>query len=87
MKIKDKFVVNEIVNQLIVMSSDPSIDTIGEVMVLSESGYFLWKCLQEDTTSEVLIHKLILEYGVSLDVAEKDVEDFINNLKDLDILE
>ena len=53
---------------------------------LSESGAFLWKALEEDTTEDALVDALLTEYDVDRETAVSDVQDFLESLSERGML-
>lgn len=56
------------------------------LITLNESGTFLWKKLQKNISRDELIKSLLEEYEVTLDTATNDVDEFIQALKNRDII-
>ena len=57
------------------------------LITLNDTGTFLWKQLQEEVNRRDLINGLLKEYEVSENTASKDVDEFINLLKERNILD
>lgn len=54
---------------------------------MNESAAFLWRSLEDkDFDNETMIQLLIDEYDISRDVAEKDVDGFLQTLKKADVV-
>ena len=53
----------------------------------NETAAFLLGKLQEETTQEALVSALLDEYDVTREVAEKDVAQFIQKLREAGVLE
>lgn len=54
---------------------------------LSESGLLLWNKLQEESSEEELIEAMLGEYEVDRETAAVDVQEFLNRLRELNLLE
>ena len=80
MKIKDGFILREVAGNYIVVAVGDAVKEFNGVINLNETGAFLWKILQEGATEEQLKEKLLGEYDVSSEIAERDVKIFINKL-------
>lgn len=52
-------------------------------LTLNGSAVFLWNELKEEKSKEDLVNALLNEFDVSKEIAEKDVDAFISNLKNL----
>jgi hypothetical protein len=82
MKIKDGFILREVAGNYIVVAVGDAVKEFNGVINLNETGAFLWKILQEGATEEQLKEKLLGEYDVSSEIAERDVKIFINKLSE-----
>ncbi len=87
MKIKEGFVVREVSNSHIVVPiGDKTVDFNG-IMTLNETGRFLWDILVNGAEKEDLVAALLNEYNVDKTTAEKDIDLFLNKLKENEIAE
>lgn len=87
MKIKSGFAKRKIADSHIVVPIGNKINDFNGMITLNESGAFFWDCLCEDITLDDLIKKVLDEYDIDEKTAKKDVENFINMLKENDLLE
>ena len=88
MKIKEGFIIREIAGSFVVVPVGQNLVDFSSMITLNETGAFLWNCLTEDTTEEILCQKLLSEYeGIEKDEALSDINEFINILKEKNILE
>lgn len=87
MKIKEGFLLRNVAgNHVVVPIGNATLDFNG-MMSLNETGAFLFGKLIEGTSKEQLISDLMDEYDVSLELATKDVEDFILKVEREDLFE
>lgn len=87
MKIKEGFVLQELVDEYIVVPVGDEADRIHGVIRLNETGAFLWNLLsQKDQTAEDLVTELTREYLTDPDTAKGDVAGFIESIKELGCL-
>ena len=86
MKIKDGFVLREVSGNHIVVAVGEGTKIFNGMIQLNETSAFLWKMLQEDVTQQDLVNGLIAEYKVEKSVAEIDVLEFIESLKEANLL-
>ncbi|MBR2635194.1 MAG: PqqD family protein [Clostridia bacterium] len=84
MKIKDGYLLKEIAGNHVVIPVG-ALDFDGMIS-LNETGVFLWRLLEKGCTQEEAVEKLLLEYEVSEEIAEKDVGAFLEMLKKENIL-
>ncbi len=87
MKIKNGFLLRKVGEQNIVVAiGDESRDFNG-IIRLNETGRFLWEKLQNETTEKNLVSAMLLEYDIDEATAENDTADFIESLKEANLLE
>ena len=86
MKIKEGYLLREVAgSNIVVPVGEGSIDFSG-VIQLNEVGAFLWKILEKETTKEELLKNLLEEYDIDEDTASKDIDEFIDKLKEANLL-
>ena len=87
MKIKEDFILRKVADSYVVVPvNNMSLDFNG-IINLNETGAFLFRIMQNGTSREELISKMLDEYEVTEQKAEKDIDLFIEKVKDADILE
>lgn len=87
MKIKEDFILRKVADSYVVVPvNNMSLDFNG-IINLNETGAFLFRLLQIGADREELLSKLLDEYEVTPQKAEKDIDLFIEKVKDADILE
>lgn len=87
MKIKENFVLRELCGTYVVVAVGEQTLNFKGLIKLNETGAFLWqKMAEEDTTQDALLQAMLAEYDVAEDVAKTDIEEFINLLKEADLL-
>ncbi|TYQ15947.1 UNVERIFIED_CONTAM: coenzyme PQQ synthesis protein D (PqqD) [Acetivibrio alkalicellulosi] len=87
MKIKPGYMIREIAkNHVVVPVGDATVDFNG-MITLNDTGAFLWKQLLEDNTVENLTSELINEYDIDEKTAKRDVFEFVEKLKDADLID
>lgn len=87
MKINKNFVLREVAGTFLVVAVGDAVKTFNKVINLNETGAFLWKQLENNVTKEQLVEALTAEYKVDRQEATKDIEGFIEGLKQANILE
>jgi len=87
MKIKDGFVLRAVADSNIVVPLGNQISSFGSIIKLSDTGAFLWKKLENDSTVDELVCALVDEYDVDTATATCDVDKFIRKLSDCSLLE
>lgn len=87
MKIKEGFVLRNVVGENVVMPTGKQIDSFAGTLILSETAAFLWKELQQPISQEDLLAQLRSEYDVDQVTAETDLTELLDGLRGYDLLE
>ena len=87
MKIKKGFILKEIADSYVVVAVGPAVREFNGAISLNDVGATLWKALEKDITIEGLIKALTDEYQVEYDKAKVDVENFVNKLREANLVE
>ena len=87
MKIREGFVLRNIVGEHIVMPVGENINKFEGALVLNEVSAFLWESLKAYISKEDLLALLLAEFDVERDVAEKDLDVFLDQLRAQELLE
>ena len=81
-RIKDGFLLKEIAGNYIIVALNEDVVDTAAMININDSGAFLFGLLAEEKTKEELKDALMKEYdGVSAQVAESDISDFIGMLE------
>ncbi|MFA5803540.1 MAG: PqqD family protein [Melioribacteraceae bacterium] len=59
----------------------------GETFTLNEIGHFIFKQFQQNDSFETVKNKIAQEYEVDLNSLEKDLDDFVAQLKAYNLIE
>ena len=86
MKIKQGFILREVSGNYIVVAVGEGTKTFNGMIQLNDTGAFLWKLLEKGATQEQMIEQMASEYAVEKQVAEQDVKEFIESLKEANLL-
>ncbi|MBE6823713.1 MAG: PqqD family protein [Ruminococcaceae bacterium] len=87
MKIKEGFVLKAVAGSHLVVPLGSHVVDFASIIKLSDTGAFLWAQLNDDKTKEDLVTALTAEYDVDTDTASKDIDKFIQKLKEADLIE
>lgn len=88
MKTRKGFVLRPLGNEYILMAEGLEAEGFDAMISMNESAAFLWKAVDgKDFDDEELIRLLMEEYGISREVAEKDVTTMLQRWKEMQILE
>lgn len=86
MKIKSGYMLREIAGHHTVFPLGSRTVEFTGIITLNTSGAFLWESMIDDISEDDLANKFAAEYGVNKETALSDVQDFINTLKDNNLL-
>lgn len=86
MKIKEGFALRQVGGNHIVVPIGAQTLDFRCIITLNDSGSFLWQQLQQERSADDLVAALLAEYEVTETVARADVDKFIANLKEAELL-
>lgn len=86
MKIKNGFAKREIAGSYIVVPVGSTSNEFNGMITLNESGSFFWDCFTNDITIDDAVKKVTAEYDIDEATAKKDIENFINLLKENNLI-
>jgi hypothetical protein len=81
LKIKDGFLLKKIAGDYMVVPVGDNLVDVGAMIVLNETGVFLWEQMKDDKSEEQLTEAIVGEYGVDRACAAEDVREFVGELK------
>lgn len=84
MKIKEGFILREVAGDTIAMPGAEM--ELNAMITLNETGAFLWKLLETETTEEELTAAIVKQYGVDTETAATAVKNFVEKLKENEFL-
>ncbi len=87
MKIKNGFVLRNVVDEYMVMPTGDNIAAFGGAMVLNEASAFIFKQLQNEVSRDDLLSAMLAEYDVDEQTAAKDLDALLARFAELGILE
>ncbi len=87
MKIKEEYILQNIADKWVVINTNAKSVNFNKILFLNNSGRFLWEQLETGTEAGGLVDGLMKHFGIDKDLAEKDVEKFICELKDLECVD
>jgi hypothetical protein len=87
MKIRKGYTLRSLGKEFILVPEGLEAVDFTRMISLNESAAFLWKALEDkDFDNDTMIQLLMDEYDISREVAEKDVEAFLQTLKKADVV-
>lgn len=87
MKACGEVLLREVVGEYVLVPFGETALRIHGMICLSESGAFLFRALQEEQTKDSLVDGLLEEYEIDRETAHRDVEDFLDQLRQLQLLD
>lgn len=87
MKVKDGLILKEIAGNYIIVPVSGELVDLNAMINVNETGAFLFKALENETTVESLSDALTKEYDVDLETAKSDTKDFLEILRKNSMLE
>lgn len=86
MKVKNNFIFREIADTYLLIPTGEAALSIKGLISLSETGAFLYQRLQNGCTRDDLLSALTAEYDVSESVAGADIDAFLGQMRELNML-
>ena len=86
MKLKREFVTREVAGEYLLVPVGRAVLDMNGMMILNETGAFLWEKLPEAADETALTDALLAEFEVDRPTAEADVSAFLGQLRELDVL-
>lgn len=87
MKIKDGFVKKEVAGTCLVIAVGKRASEFNAMVKLNETGAFLFDLMKEGNTKEQMLERMLAEYEVEKQVAEQDINEFVNKMIEAKIAE
>lgn len=81
MKLKDGLILSQVGGQAVVVPVNEDLD-LNTMIKLNETGAFLWKLMQAETSEDALVEALLAEYDVDEATARGCVNRFVGKLRD-----
>lgn len=81
MKIKSGFMTRKIGDKIVGVPVGERTNDFNGMINLNDTGLFIWKCLENETTVEEISEKLTTEYDIDFETAMKATNNFVNQLK------
>lgn len=82
MKVKEGFILREMLDSYMAVPVGERTKEVHGVIGLNETGAFLWKLLEKDTSEQELIASIIKEYNLSEEIAKEDIKEYLYCLRE-----
>lgn len=86
MELKKKFVLRNIVGETILVPIGQNSEAFNGLIAINELGKFIWENIESSKDEDELLQRILDEYEVDEDVAKADLDEFLGNLKAVDII-
>ena len=86
MKIKKEFLLREIMGDTILVSINKSMSKFDGLITINQVGKFIWENIESSKDEDDLLQKILDEYEVEKEVAKADLDEFLQTLKDAEII-
>lgn len=87
MKLKGEFVLREVAGEIIVIPVGKTALNFNGMICLNAVSAQIWKGLQEEKTKAEILENILQEFDVSLEEATADLDVFLHQLKENNLLE
>lgn len=79
--------VREIGGKIVAIAVGERSQEFNGMINLNETGRFIWKCLEKDTTVDAVVDKIVNEYGISTLDATQAATIFIDELRKNELID
>lgn len=86
MKLKEEMILREVAGEIIAIPVGKTALNFNGMICLNEVSAEIWKGLQEEKSKEEILNSILQEFDVSMEEASTDLEDFLHQLKENDLL-
>lgn len=86
MKLKQEFVLREVAGDKLLIPVMGTEDAFNGIITLNETGAFIFKQIEAEKDEPEIVEALLEEYQVTREQATKNVADFCDNFRKLNIL-
>ena len=87
MKIKENLMLRQVADIWTVLPLGKDVINFDGMLTLNETGALMWQKLEQGAEKADLVDALLAEYDVTADVAQADVEEFLQKLENAGCIE
>ena len=87
MEIKKEMIHRQLAGDDILVPGGSAVLDLNGLFVMTETGAFIWSVLPQAETDKDVVDKMLEEYDVDRETAEKDVKDFLDRLRSYGIID
>ena len=86
MRFKKEFMLREIVGETVLIPTGETAAHFNGLISVNELGRFIWDNYENAKDEDDLLQKILDEYEVEKEVAKADLDEFLQTLKDAEII-
>ena len=86
MRFKKEFIEREIVGETVLIPTGETAAHFNGLISVNELGRFIWDNYENAKDEDDLLQKILDEYEVAKEVAKVDLDEFLQTLKDAEII-
>ena len=86
MRFKKEFIEREIVGETVLIPTGETAAHFNGLISVNELGRFIWDNYENANDEDDLLQKILDEYEVEKEVAKADLDEFLQTLKDAEII-
>lgn len=86
MKIKKEFMLRNVVGENVLIPMGETTNSFNGLISINGIGKFIWENYEKANDEEELLNFILEKYDVQKDVAKKDLDEFLEVLKKLEII-
>lgn len=86
MKFKKEFMLREIVGEAVLIPTGETAAQFNGLISVNELGRFIWENYENAKDEDELLQRILDEYEVEKDIAKTDLDEFLQTLKDAEII-
>ena len=87
MKLNDNYILKNIAGMPVVVPVGDAVNNIRGMITLNGPAETIWKALEQEKSYDEIVSAVKAEYDVTEDVIKKDLDAFLEKLKNYKILE
>lgn len=87
MKIKREMILREVAGENILVPGADTILDLNGLFIVTETGAFIWSILPSVENEAEIVEKMLEEYDVDEETAQKDVAEFLDRLRSFGIID
>ncbi len=87
MKARSGFILRNLVGETVLMPVNEEIKNFHGIGLMNKIAVFVWEQLQQDTTRDELLQKIVGHYDVDVQTAARDLDDLLQKFQESGLLE